>query len=65
MDYREFGRQKAGYGPARVRPTMGDLLIDNIVHIPNRPFALLNSLKKKYVEQFGRNRVKITYTKTK
>jgi len=59
---RDFGRQKAGYMPAiQKSKTHGDLILDGkFVMESNKPFALLQSIKKmKYSHIKPSSRLKI------
>lgn len=61
--YKQFGRINAGYGSGKPKPTQGDLLLDGQTVKTNLPFALLQFLKKQFVDKYGKNRVKISYAK--
>lgn len=62
---RRFGRVKAGYekpGEKPKKPTHGSLYIDNIIHIENQPFALLQYKKQQLIKDgYLPNRISIRY----
>jgi hypothetical protein len=58
----KFGRDKAGYTFKRVTNQFGDLLLDGRPYVTNKPFRILQYMKKQLLKEgYTSKRVKIKY----
>jgi hypothetical protein len=62
---KRFGRMKAGYldiTKKRIKPTHGNIYLDNVLYKSNLPFALLQYHKRQLITQgYITKRIKISY----